>query len=137
MNPDFLPPLSTVLRTLGEYAADHEVNDSTLGSIAADLDRAQALVASARGTGRTTTCGRHPNGPYDPTADNKCLLCGAASRTPAAPPPAGVTPEIVLAEVDAHGEEAAAARYGARALARALAVRTRQPNETRAPAVAR
>jgi hypothetical protein len=122
MNPNVLPPLGASLRKLGEFAHRHEVNDTTLAAIAAELDRARALVAAARGNQRANRCTRHPGGPVDPTASNGCLLCGAQERRPAAPPPDGVTPAEVLRFAEEHGHRAAAARFGGRALARAVAI---------------
>lgn len=131
MNPDFLPPLNASLRTLGEIAARHEVNDSTLAAIAKELDRARALVASARGNARANKCQRHPGGPVDPTVSNGCLLCGPGERRPASPPPDGVTAAEVLRFADEHGHRAAAARFGGRALARAVAIGGHPPSPRR------
>ncbi|WP_051710174.1 hypothetical protein [Streptomyces sp. NRRL S-350] len=128
MNPDHIPALAAALRELGAIPDQHELTDGTLGEIAEKLDRCRGLVAVVRGAARTNSCARHPAGPVDPTAPSNCLLCGAAARRPAPPTPEGVTTEMVLALVDEHGEQAAAERYGARALARALANRTRHPS---------
>lgn len=124
MIPDYLPALGRSLRALAEFAAAHEVTDQTLADVAAELDRARALVASARGALRANSCSRHPDGPVDPTASNGCLLCGDGDRRPAAPIPDGVNLATVLAYAQDHGHQAAADRYGARALARALALTT-------------
>lgn len=131
MNPDYLPPLNASLRTLGDIAARHDVNDSTLAEIAAELDRARVLVASARGQLRANSCAQHIGGPVDPTAVNGCLLCGNQTRRPASPVPRDVTPGEVLAFAHDHGNEAAEARYGGRALARALAISSRHPSTSR------
>ncbi|MEU7092955.1 hypothetical protein [Kitasatospora aureofaciens] len=127
MIPDRLPPLAASLRTLGAYAEQHEVHDATLGEIADELRRCLGLVAAAQGRARANACLRHPGGPVDPTADNNCLLCGSAARRPAAPAPQDVTSVQVLCFAREHGDEAAARTYGARALARALAMATRNP----------
>lgn len=131
MNPDFLPPLQAALRALGEFAARHDVNDSTLAEIAAELDRARALVASARGNARANHCVRHPGGPVDPTAENGCLLCGTGQRRPARPVPEGLVPGEVLRFLEEHGQDAATQRYGAQAVTRALALGDRHPSTQR------
>lgn len=123
MNPSVLPPLAASLRRLGDFANRHEVNDTTLAAVAAELDRARALVAQARGNGGTTSrCTRHPGGPVDPTVSNGCLLCGPSERRPAPTPPQDVTPAEVLRFAEEQGHHAAAARFGGRALARAVAL---------------
>lgn len=131
MNPDFLAPLNQCLRALGAFAARHDVNDSTLTEIATELDRARALVASARGNARANHCLRHPGGPVDPTAQNGCLLCGTVQRRPARPVPEGIRPGEVLRFLEAHGQDAATERYGAQAVTRALALGDRHPSTQR------
>lgn len=128
MNPDFLAPLYQSLRTLGEFAARHDVNDSTLTEIAAELDRARSLTASARGNPRANRCPRHPGGPIDPTDSNGCLLCGTARRRPARPLPHDVTPGEVLRFLQTHGQDAATDRYGAQAVTRAVVLAGRHPS---------
>lgn len=128
MNPDFLPPLARSLRALGEIAARHEVTDSTLVEIAAELDRARSALSGARGAQRANSCARHPSGPVDPAAGNGCLLCGVRERKPAAPVPEGVTPGEVLRFVEAYGHQAATDRYGGRAVTHALALRRHPSN---------
>lgn len=131
MNPDFLPPLGAALRKLGEYAARHEVNDSTLADIAADLDRARSLVASARGNPRANSCLRHPGSPVDPSAENGCLLCGNSQRRPAKELPDDFVPGEVLRVLEEHGHDVATDRFGARAVAHAIALGLRQPSTRR------
>lgn len=121
MNPDYLPALQASLRALGEIAARHDVTDATLAEIAAEIDHARALVASARSQRRANRCTRHPGGPVDPTADNGCLLCGASSRRPVTPPPDGATTGDVLQVLREHGHDAATAQFGGMAVARAVA----------------
>ncbi|MCX4550546.1 MULTISPECIES: hypothetical protein [unclassified Streptomyces] len=122
MNPDFLPALGASLRALGEFAARHEVDDATLAEISAELGRAGAAVAGARGERRANRCVRHPGGPVDPTVSNGCLLCGSSERRPAAQPPADVEPGEVLNFLQEHGHEGATARYGPRAVTRAVVI---------------
>jgi hypothetical protein len=131
VNPAYLPAIGQSLRKLGEYATWREVNDETLAEVAAELDRARAAVAGARGNPRANSCTRHPGGPVDPTVPNGCLLCGPGKRQPAAPPPQGVTPGEVLRFAEVHGHGAAAERYGGRALARAVAIGERHPSNPR------
>ncbi|WP_228976718.1 hypothetical protein [Streptomyces sp. DH12] len=131
MNLDFLPPLAASLRTLGAFATRHEVNDGTLAEIAAELDRARSLVASARGTARANRCTRHPGGPVDPDVDTGCLLCGQALRRRARELPADFAPGEVLRFLEEHGHEAATARYGPRAVTHALGIAGRHPSHRR------
>lgn len=131
MNPDFLPALGRSLRALAEFATWREVNDTTLAEIAAEIDRARALVAQARGVRRANTCPAHPGGPVDPTAENGCLLCGTTARRPARPVPDNFVPGDVLRFIAAHGQEEATARYGAQAVTRALVVGNRHPSTRR------
>ncbi|WP_381792861.1 hypothetical protein [Streptomyces niveus] len=131
MNPDFLPAIGASLRALGEFATWREVTDETLAEVAAELDRARAAVAGARGQQRANRCARHPGGPVDPTATNGCLLCGVAERRPATPVPDEFVPGDVIRFYDEHGHEAAAARYGPQAVTRALVLRARHPSTRR------
>jgi hypothetical protein len=131
VNPDFLPALQRSLRALGEHAARHDVSDRSLAEIAAEIDRARALVAQARGAQRANGCARHPGGPVDPTAPNGCLLCGVGERRPARPLPPDFTPGEVLRFIQAHGQDAAARQYGGQAVTRALAAGHRHPSTPR------
>jgi hypothetical protein len=131
VNPDYLPALGRSLRALAEFATWREVNDSTLAEIAAEVDRARALVAQARGARRANHCTQHPGGPVDPTAENGCLLCGTSQRRPARPLPPDFTPGEVLRFLQAHGQDAAARRYGGQAVTRALATGHRHPSTPR------
>lgn len=136
MNPDYLPALVQSLRTLGDFAARHDVTDATLAEIAAELDGARSLVASARGSQQENRCVRHPGGPFDPAADHGCLLCGR--RQPQAQPPGDEAPvEDVARDVAELGEEEATRRHGPRAVAKALAAAGRgshkSPPNTRRP----
>jgi hypothetical protein len=121
VNPEFLPAIGASLRALCEYATWHEVTDDTLTELAAEIEKARAAVAAdARGTARANRCLRHPSGPVDPTAANGCLLCGSARRLPATPVPDDFVPGDVLRHIEAHGQDAATARYGPQAVTRAL-----------------
>ena len=128
MNPDHLPTLLQSLRALGDYAARHDVNNVTLPDIGAELDRARALVASARGAALANNCPKHPGGPVDPTARNGCLLCGNSEHRPAARPvPQNFVPGEVLRYLQEHGQDAATEQYGAQAVTRALVLGARHP----------
>ncbi|MBA0053484.1 hypothetical protein E0L36_22170 [Streptomyces sp. AJS327] len=138
MNPDFLPEIGRAVRDIAAYAHRGEVTDQTLAELAEELERAVHLVRSAQGkTTPANRCSRHPGGPIDPTADNGCLLCGTANRRPARTLPEGVELGEVLRAVADDGHEAAAARYGAQAVARALAIGTRHPSKPRPGQTAR
>jgi hypothetical protein len=133
MNPDYLPAIGASLRILADYATWREVTDQTLDDIAAELDRARAAVAGARGRRTANRCLRHPGGPVDPQALNGCLLCGPAHPQSATPIPGDSTPADVLAFYDEHGHDAAAGRYGPQAVTKALALRNRRPNPRPGP----
>ncbi|WP_432001554.1 hypothetical protein [Streptomyces sioyaensis] len=132
MNPDFLPAIGGVLRDLTAFANRSEVTDATLAELASVLERAGRLVAAAQGK-RTPAnqCARHPGGPVDPTAENGCLLCGCADRSPARPMPDGVELGEVLCAIGEVGHDAATEHYGAQAVARALAISVRHPADQR------
>ena len=118
------------MRDIAAYAHRGEVTDQTLAELAVELERAVHLVRSAQDKATPANrCSRHPGGPIDPTADNGCLLCGTANRRPASPMPEGVELGEVLRAVADDGHDAAAARYGAQAVARALAIGTRHPSK--------
>jgi hypothetical protein len=128
VNPDFLPAIGTSLRALCEYATWREVTDDTLTELAAEIEKARAAVAAARGTARANRCLRHPGGPVDPTSANGCLLCGGSQRRPATPVPDDFVPGDVLRHIEAHGQEAATNRYGPQAVTRALLTGGRHPS---------
>ncbi|MFJ2206017.1 hypothetical protein [Streptomyces microflavus] len=133
MNPDYLPAIGASLRVLAGYATWREVTDATLDEIAAELDRARAAVAGARGKRTANTCLQHPGGPVDPTSQNGCLFCGPSFRRPSTPVPEDSTPADVLAVYDEHGHDAAAERYGPHAVTKALALRNRRPSTRPGP----
>lgn len=133
MNPDYLPEIGASLRRLAEFATWREVTDETLAEVAAELDRARAAVAAARGVQRANKCLRHPGGPVDPTATNGCLLCGQTQRQPAPPVPEETVLGDVIRFFDEHGHQAAADRFGGRALARALALQSHPANHRPGP----
>ncbi|MFC7791315.1 hypothetical protein [Streptomyces cinereoruber] len=137
MNPDFLPPLGAALRRLGEYATRHEVNDATLAEIATDLDRARSLVVSAQGSGPGGRCVRHPYSTVAAAGLGGCFLCDSSPQRPARERPDDFVPGDVLRAVAEHGQEAAAERYGARAVALALAAAARHPTHQRTEISAR
>lgn len=136
MNPDYLPAIGASLRALCEFAARHDVDDETLADLAAEIERARAAVAAARGAARANRCLRHPGSPADPTAVNGCLLCGPGQRRPARPIPEGFVPGDVLRHIEEHGQDAATDRYGAQAVTRALVVGGRHPSTNRPAAPA-
>ncbi|MEC3995057.1 hypothetical protein VSR01_16550 [Actinacidiphila sp. DG2A-62] len=138
MNRDLLPELGAALRKLGAFTTQRDVTDATLAHIATELDRARALVAAARGNAAANRCTRHPGGPVDPAGGGTCLLCRTRRPAPARSlePP---TAAVVLAAIDARGEQAATQQYGGHAVTRALALghRTRpakpHPNPSTTP----
>ncbi|WP_051096346.1 hypothetical protein [Streptomyces sulphureus] len=123
MNPDLLPAIGRALRDICAYSNRPDITDATLVDLAGELHRAHRLVLQAQGRQPGGhQCARHPGGPVDPTAENGCLLCGTAARPPARPMPEGVEPGEVLRAIEQDGHDTATARYGARAVARALAI---------------
>ncbi|MEV6565935.1 hypothetical protein [Streptomyces kronopolitis] len=132
MNPDFLPAIGGVLRDVAAFADRGEVTDATLAELADVLERARRLVAAAQGKrAPANQCARHPGGPVDPTVENGCLLCGVLRRRPARPMPDGVELGEILRAIGEVGHDAATERYGARAVARALAIAVRHPANQR------
>ncbi|MEC3995230.1 hypothetical protein VSR01_17475 [Actinacidiphila sp. DG2A-62] len=136
MNPEFLPAIGASLRALCEYATWREVTDDTLTELAAEIEKARAAVAAARGSARANRCLRHPGSPVDPTAENGCLLCGSARRRPARPLPNDFVPGDVLRHIEEHGQDAATDRYGPQAVTRALLLGGRHPSTKRPGAMA-
>ncbi|MDH6189196.1 hypothetical protein EES44_24640 [Streptomyces sp. ADI96-15] len=136
MNPEFLPAIGASLRSLCEFAALHDVTDETLTELAAEIERARTAVAAARGAARANRCLQHPGSPVDPAAENGCLLCGPAQRRPARPIPEDFVPGDVLRHIEEHGQDAATARYGARAVTRALVLGGRHPSTSQLAAPA-
>jgi hypothetical protein len=131
VNPTFLPPLGASLRKLGAYPDQHDVTDDTLTELAAELDRARALLAAARGL-TANPCPRHPGGPVDPANGGACLLCRTPSQPdPSEPAAAARSPAEVLAAIEEHGPEAATTLYGGHAVTRALALGHPHPNPAR------
>ncbi|MFJ6014522.1 hypothetical protein [Streptomyces sp. NPDC092952] len=128
MNPDFLPAIGASLRNLCAFAARHDVDDETLADLAAEIERARAAVAAARGAARANRCLRHPGSPVDPAAGNGCLLCGPGQRRPARPIPKDFVPGDVLRHIEEHGQDAATTRYGPQAVTRAVALSNRHPS---------
>lgn len=133
MNPDYLPEIGASLRRLAQFATWREVTDDTLAEVAAELDRARAAVAAARGVQRANRCLTHPGGPVDPDATNGCLLCGQTERQPAPQVPEELALGDVARFCDEHGHQAAADRFGGRALARALALQGHPVNHRPGP----
>ncbi|MEW2068450.1 hypothetical protein [Streptomyces sp. NPDC007346] len=120
MNRTPLSELVRVLHTLGDYGNRLDPAAATpeqLLIVTRAIDEARRLLAAAQGP--ANQCPRHPGAPTDPTDGDRCIFCrtrryGAATVTDA-------TTTDVLATVADHGEEAAARRYGPRALTLALA----------------
>lgn len=112
-----LPELSRVLVALGNLGAGlgPDTDPATLDRLRAGLDMARRLLDEATRPGR---CPVHRGGERDPET-GECLLC---HLRPGARPAVGAAPvrEVLRVAVD-HGETEATRRYGARAVARALA----------------
>ncbi|QKW06995.1 hypothetical protein HUT18_11870 [Streptomyces sp. NA04227] len=132
MNPDYLPAIGQALREITAFTSRNDVTDATLAELEAELHRAHQLVKQAQGKrAPANRCTRHPGGPVEPGAENGCLLCGTAARRPAQPVPEGVEPGEVLRFLKARGHDAATARFGGRAVTRALAIGNRHPSNLR------
>ncbi|WTW95457.1 hypothetical protein OG216_19640 [Streptomycetaceae bacterium NBC_01309] len=130
MNPALLPPLGASLRKLGEYAASFDVSGSTLVEIGQELDHCRALIRAALGELNVSRCTRHPGSVFDPTEPNGCRRCANETRSQAPRTDAlseDLAPGDVLRFIDQHGQEAALAAFGPRAVTRAHALGKRPP----------
>ncbi|MGW1989657.1 hypothetical protein [Embleya sp. NPDC001921] len=128
MSPEFVAILSRFLRTLGGFAERHDITETTLPDISAELDRARQFIRAANGPQGANLCRQHTGGPFDPGAENGCLLCWQARARPASPMPDDIDPADVARCLREDGQDAATARYGARAVTRALALGAGHPS---------
>ncbi|MFD0209184.1 hypothetical protein ACFVH9_08600 [Streptomyces hirsutus] len=119
--------LGRALRDLGEHGerlTAFAASPEQLDEIGADLDRVRRLLADARAELGPSGCRMHPGAPSDPTAGGACLFCATNRRrgqVPGAAPVVEAVPLEQVARVVAElGQEAAAERFGARVVARAL-----------------
>jgi hypothetical protein len=134
VNPQVLQDLRAALAELRRYEAALDRQAATPGLLA-ELDQgltvARRLVAAAANR-PVTGCRTHPTGPVDHEAGG-CLLCNSRRRTATAAPAAEVPVEDVLAAIEEGGQGMAAVRYGARAVARALATAGRRTTSNLPP----
>lgn len=74
--------LGRVLRVLGEHgdSLGRDTPPEKLKEIAADVEKAQQLLAKANGPKPYTDCKEHPYGAVDPDAPDRCLLCQTRRR---------------------------------------------------------
>ncbi|WP_327415462.1 hypothetical protein [Streptomyces sp. NBC_01233] len=120
MNRNHLPELVRTLHALGTFGDRLDpatATDEQLAIVARAIEEARRLVAAAKGP--ANRCPRHPGAPGDPTEGGRCLFC---ARRPNAATRTDTPTADVLAAIQAHGEEEAARRHGARAVTLALAV---------------
>lgn len=127
MNRNDAVQLGRALRLVGEHGDRVEAFDhgpEQLDEVLRDLDAARRLLVAARASHSRTGCRQHPTGPVDPTNGGRCLLCTQYERTGRITLQAGALEEASLAEICAviaeQGQEAAEARFGPRAVARAV-----------------
>ncbi|WP_433341630.1 hypothetical protein [Streptomyces sp. CA-253872] len=135
MNAAVLADLRAALADLHTYEARLTVHDTTpelLREVGQGLTLARRLLAAAAAV-PVTGCRRHPEGPVDSEAGG-CLLCNTRRRSALTPADReAATPADVLAAIEEHGPEAAARRYGARLVARALATAGRHTTSNLPP----
>ncbi|MEW2568403.1 hypothetical protein [Streptomyces sp. NPDC047070] len=120
-----VPDLGHALRALGE-AGDRllafEVSREQLDELLADLDAARKTLLAVRAGLGPSGCRRHPHVPLDPTTGGECLLCAQNRRrgltTAAAVEEAPLS--VICQAIVTDGHEAAVARFGARAVTRAI-----------------
>lgn len=95
-----------------------------LDEILTDLDQTRRLLLTARASFGPTGCRQHPGGPVDPAAAGRCLLCAQNERAGRITAEASALEEASRSEICAviagQGQEAAEARFGPRAVARAV-----------------
>lgn len=117
--------LAVALRGLGEHGDRLLLMHATceqLDEVLAELDSARRALLGVRATLGPSGCRVHPNAPVDPAAGGECLLCSQNRRrgvTTAAAVEEAPVPVICRAIVT-DGHDAAVARFGARAVARAI-----------------
>ncbi|MEU8683014.1 hypothetical protein [Streptomyces sp. NPDC048611] len=82
MNRTHISDLARALRVLGSHGESLGLESSaaTLDEIHTDLSRALDLMRIVNRPRPTTDCARHPYGPVDEEAINRCLLCGTHER---------------------------------------------------------
>lgn len=116
--------LACALRALGEHGDRLTVfalAPEQLDEILRELDTARRLLLAVRAAQGPTGCARHPHAPADPTSGGACLLCTTNRRTGQAAQPTEVAPVAdICRAVRTEGRDAAIARFGGRAVARAV-----------------
>jgi hypothetical protein len=120
--------LGDALRALGEHGGHlvvFEASPEQLDEIGEGLDRARRLLAAVRAELSPSGCRAHPSAPRDPASGEACLFCATNRRRGQGPDgeatvTAAVPLEQVCRAVAEVGHEAAARRYGARTVTRAL-----------------
>lgn len=127
MNRSEASDLGRALRNLGEHGDRLALMIATpeqLDEVLRDLDKARRLLLAARAAFGPTGCRLHPAGPVDPAAGDRCLLCAQHERAGRITAQASAIEEASLAVICAviaeEGQEAAEARFGPRAVARAV-----------------
>ncbi|WP_328434520.1 hypothetical protein [Streptomyces sp. NBC_00425] len=117
--------LGSALRALGEHGERllaFAAAPEQLDEIGEGLDRARRLLTDARAELGPSGCRLHPTAPVDPAAGGGCLFCATNRRRGLAA--AAVVEEaptsVICRAVVEQGHEAAVARYGARAVTRAI-----------------
>lgn len=108
------------------FAATREQLDEVLR----DMDAARRLLLAVRAGLGPYGCPQHPQVPVDPAADGECLFCAQNRRRGQAADAVveEATTSVICAAIVADGHEAAVARFGARAVTRAIVHCRKDPN---------
>ncbi|MFJ5038006.1 hypothetical protein [Streptomyces parvulus] len=128
---DLTNELAGALRALaehGEHLAAFAAAPEQLDEIGADLARAHRLLANVRAEQAPTGCRVHPAAPPDPASGAACLFCATNRRRgQTADATAEVSVSAICQAIVEEGHEAAVARFGARAVARAILTCRKDP----------
>lgn len=119
--------LGRALRLLGEHGerlSAFAAAPEQLEEILSDLDAARQLLLAVRASLGPTGCQQHPGAPLDPTAGGVCWLCAQNQRRGQGVPLQAVVEEaptsVICQTVIREGHEVAVARFGPRAVTRAI-----------------
>lgn len=127
MNRPEATDLGRALRSLGEHGDRLELFAATreqLDEILRDMDAVRRMLLAVRAHLGPSGCRQHPQMPVDPTTDGECLLCVQNRRRGQGVPLQAVVEEaptsVICQTVIREGHEVAVARFGPRAVTRAI-----------------
>lgn len=124
MTPD-ATDLGRALDALGEHGDQlilFAPSREQLDEILRDMDAVRRMLLAVRAGLGPYGCPQHPQVPVDPAADGQCLFCAQNRRRGQADDAVveEATTSVICAAIVADGHEAAVARFGARAVAKAI-----------------